>query len=126
MTAHSTPASTLSPRGRGQGEGTRTVTVWHDRVPVRVHLRPTYADRTIVGGVLQVQMIGSFPAQRSRHDTGRLQRDPDQRESRVTRQERTCRIPQERAPSRLLRFVGGLGVGGKYSTPRRTSCSFTT
>ena len=45
MTAASTSASTLSPQGSGQGEGTaggaptRTVTVWHDRVPLRVHVR---------------------------------------------------------------------------------------
>jgi pimeloyl-ACP methyl ester carboxylesterase len=47
----STPSkgSTLSPQGREQGEGrrnegkategTRTLTVWHDRVPIRVHAR---------------------------------------------------------------------------------------
>src|SRR6476659_3526827 len=47
----STPSkgSTLPPQGRGQGEGrkdegkaaegTRTLTVWHDRVPIRVHAR---------------------------------------------------------------------------------------
>jgi pimeloyl-ACP methyl ester carboxylesterase len=46
-----TAPHTLSPRGRGQGEGlqgeglqgegdgTRTVTVWHGRVPVRVHVK---------------------------------------------------------------------------------------
>jgi pimeloyl-ACP methyl ester carboxylesterase len=30
---------TLSPPGRGQGEGTRTVTVWQGRVPIRVHVK---------------------------------------------------------------------------------------
>ena len=30
---------TLSPPGRGQGEGTRTVTVWHGRVPILVHVK---------------------------------------------------------------------------------------
>jgi pimeloyl-ACP methyl ester carboxylesterase len=37
-----TPTDTLSPPGRGQGEGSadpRTVTVWNNRVPIRVHVR---------------------------------------------------------------------------------------
>jgi sigma-54 dependent transcriptional regulator, acetoin dehydrogenase operon transcriptional activator AcoR len=36
------------------------------RRAVRVHLRPTYGDRGIVGGVLQVQLMSSLPAQRTR------------------------------------------------------------
>jgi transcriptional regulator of acetoin/glycerol metabolism len=40
------------------------------RRAVRVHLRPTYTDRGIVGGVLQVQLIGSLPVQRSRQHAG--------------------------------------------------------
>ncbi|HEY7254433.1 MAG TPA: hypothetical protein VIG37_28355, partial [Methylomirabilota bacterium] len=38
--------STLSPQGRGQGEGTqgdglRAITVWQNRVPLRVHVKGT-------------------------------------------------------------------------------------
>src|SRR3954468_24279434 len=40
------------------------------RRAVRVHLRPTYGERGIVGGVLQVQVISSLPVQRSRSNAG--------------------------------------------------------
>jgi transcriptional regulator with AAA-type ATPase domain len=40
------------------------------RRSVRVHLRPTYGERGIVGGVLQVQLISSLPVQRSRSNSG--------------------------------------------------------
>ena len=34
-----TAQHTLSPLGRGQGEGTLTVAVWHGRVPIQVHVK---------------------------------------------------------------------------------------
>ena len=40
------------------------------RRAVRIHLRPTYGERGIVGGVLQVQVISSLPVQRSRSNAG--------------------------------------------------------
>jgi transcriptional regulator of acetoin/glycerol metabolism len=46
------------------------------RRAVRVHLHPTYGEHGIVGGVLQVQLIGSLPVQRSRSTAGGPMRLP--------------------------------------------------
>jgi sigma-54 dependent transcriptional regulator, acetoin dehydrogenase operon transcriptional activator AcoR len=46
------------------------------RRAVRVHCHPTYGERGIVGGVLQVQLISPIPAQRSRSSVGSPVRSP--------------------------------------------------